>query len=240
MSMMDPNLLFSTENSISLLSKSSPSQLQAETLQKANKLSHVPCKFFKQGTCTAGANCTFSHSSDISSESALCRYFIKGNCKFGTKCALLHTMSPYNLDRTIQLNERSGPSFWYSSPAASFGNSKWSIPSSFDNNNSNSILYQEDEDEINDAAMLPSSLNDLLFTPSELHSRRLRQQEDYYSSDASNWRVPFITKKKEDWSDDDDVQFFMEQDETTCNSMENTLTALFQNKMKVNQNNVLL
>lgn len=59
-------------------------------------MSHVPCKFYKQGTCTAGANCTFSHSSDLSSESAVCKYFVKGNCKFGTKCALLHTMSPYN------------------------------------------------------------------------------------------------------------------------------------------------
>lgn len=58
-------------------------------------MSHVPCKFYKQGTCTAGANCTFSHSSDLSSESAVCKYFVKGNCKFGTKCALLHTMSPY-------------------------------------------------------------------------------------------------------------------------------------------------
>lgn len=58
-------------------------------------MSHVPCKFFKQGTCTAGANCTFSHSSDLSSESAVCKYFVKGNCKFGTKCALLHTMSPF-------------------------------------------------------------------------------------------------------------------------------------------------
>ncbi|CEI91834.1 hypothetical protein CU097_012459 [Rhizopus azygosporus] len=62
---------------------------------KQSNLSHVPCKFFKQGTCTAGANCTFSHNSDLSSESAVCKYFIKGNCKFGTKCALLHTMSPY-------------------------------------------------------------------------------------------------------------------------------------------------
>ncbi|KAI9485550.1 MAG: hypothetical protein EXX96DRAFT_533894 [Benjaminiella poitrasii] len=63
---------------------------------KLSNLSHVPCKFYKQGTCTAGANCTFSHNSDLSSESAVCKYFIKGNCKFGTKCALLHTMSPYN------------------------------------------------------------------------------------------------------------------------------------------------
>ncbi|CAO3646788.1 unnamed protein product [Mucor fragilis] len=67
---------------------------------KSSNLSHVPCKFYKQGTCTAGANCTFSHSSDLSSESAVCKYFVKGNCKFGTKCALLHTMSPYGTSAT--------------------------------------------------------------------------------------------------------------------------------------------
>ncbi|KAI9316864.1 hypothetical protein BX666DRAFT_1821910, partial [Dichotomocladium elegans] len=58
----------------------------------ASNLSHVPCKFFKQGTCTAGANCIFSHNPDPTSESAVCKYYLKGNCKFGAKCALLHTM----------------------------------------------------------------------------------------------------------------------------------------------------
>ncbi|KAI8145616.1 hypothetical protein BJV82DRAFT_511506, partial [Fennellomyces sp. T-0311] len=57
-----------------------------------SNLSHVPCKFFKQGICTAGANCVFSHSQDLTSESAVCKYFLKGNCKFGAKCALLHTL----------------------------------------------------------------------------------------------------------------------------------------------------
>ena len=64
--------------------------------QLASNLSHVPCKFFKQGTCTAGANCIFSHNPDPTSGSSVCKYFRKGNCKFGTKCALLHTMSPFS------------------------------------------------------------------------------------------------------------------------------------------------
>ncbi|KAI9305294.1 hypothetical protein BJ944DRAFT_143414, partial [Cunninghamella echinulata] len=58
----------------------------------APSLAHVPCKFFKQGTCTAGANCIFSHNINPTSETAVCRYYLKGTCKFGTKCALLHTM----------------------------------------------------------------------------------------------------------------------------------------------------
>ncbi|CDH60842.1 predicted protein [Lichtheimia corymbifera JMRC:FSU:9682] len=65
---------------------------------KPSNLSHVPCKFFKQGTCTAGANCIFSHNPDPTSESAVCKYYLKGNCKFGSKCALLHTMSAYAPD----------------------------------------------------------------------------------------------------------------------------------------------
>ncbi|ORZ26065.1 hypothetical protein BCR42DRAFT_291436, partial [Absidia repens] len=58
----------------------------------AANLSHVPCKFFKLGACTAGTNCTFSHNPTPTSEASVCKYFIKGNCKFGAKCALLHTM----------------------------------------------------------------------------------------------------------------------------------------------------
>ncbi|KAI7902594.1 uncharacterized protein BX663DRAFT_509778 [Cokeromyces recurvatus] len=124
--MTDQNLTFypssSPDFALDLLSKSSPSQLQQHkrtttrtsdssffqnnnksnhysipnNMIKLSNLSHVPCKFYKQGTCTAGTNCTFSHNSDLSSEAAVCKYFIKGNCKFGTKCALLHTMSSYN------------------------------------------------------------------------------------------------------------------------------------------------
>ncbi|ORZ03003.1 hypothetical protein BCR43DRAFT_482570 [Syncephalastrum racemosum] len=73
--------------------------VSARQLQQQNKpanLSHVPCKFFKQGTCTAGANCLFSHSQSLTNESAVCKYFLRGNCKFGSKCALLHTLSPEN------------------------------------------------------------------------------------------------------------------------------------------------
>lgn len=68
-------------------------------------MSHVPCKFYKQGTCTAGANCTFSHSSDLSSQ-AVCKFYLKGNCKFGTKCALLHTMSPFGSSSSSSTSSR--------------------------------------------------------------------------------------------------------------------------------------
>ncbi|KAF2435997.1 hypothetical protein EJ08DRAFT_667416 [Tothia fuscella] len=49
--------------------------------------SHVPCKFFRQGTCQAGKACPFLHSAE---SMAPCKYFQKGNCKFGMKCANEH------------------------------------------------------------------------------------------------------------------------------------------------------
>lgn len=55
-------------------------------------LSHVPCKFFKQGICQAGTLCPFSHNLDgsLGADKLPCKYFQKGNCKFGLKCALAH------------------------------------------------------------------------------------------------------------------------------------------------------
>ncbi|ONH73140.1 Zinc finger protein LEE1, partial [Pichia kudriavzevii] len=55
-------------------------------------LSHVPCKFFRQGACQAGNSCPFSHATDSSSSLQPCKYFLKGNCKFGVKCALAHVL----------------------------------------------------------------------------------------------------------------------------------------------------
>ncbi|GAP89895.2 putative protein cps3 [Rosellinia necatrix] len=54
--------------------------------------SHVPCKFFRQGTCQAGSACPFSHDLGAASET-VCKYFAKGNCKFGPKCANVHVLA---------------------------------------------------------------------------------------------------------------------------------------------------
>ncbi|KAK3936327.1 zinc finger protein LEE1 [Diplogelasinospora grovesii] len=53
--------------------------------------SHVPCKFFRQGACQAGAACPFSHDIGTAAEN-ICKYFAKGNCKFGPKCANIHVL----------------------------------------------------------------------------------------------------------------------------------------------------
>ncbi|KAK5993072.1 Protein cps3 [Cladobotryum mycophilum] len=53
--------------------------------------SHVPCKFYRQGTCQAGNACPFSHDLGAAAEN-ICKYFAKGNCKFGPKCANIHVL----------------------------------------------------------------------------------------------------------------------------------------------------
>ncbi|KAJ7083233.1 hypothetical protein C8R44DRAFT_894569 [Mycena epipterygia] len=60
---------------------------------KAKDLSHVPCKFYKVGSCTAGSSCPFSHSLvEAGGQKDVCAWFVKGNCKFGHKCALAHVL----------------------------------------------------------------------------------------------------------------------------------------------------
>ncbi|KNE59887.1 hypothetical protein AMAG_05336 [Allomyces macrogynus ATCC 38327] len=55
---------------------------------------HIPCKFYKAGLCSAGTNCSFSHTRDPMASPAICKYHAKGACKFGTKCALAHLGPP--------------------------------------------------------------------------------------------------------------------------------------------------
>lgn len=57
-----------------------------------SKLLHVPCKFYRQGVCQAGAQCPFSHNLQgvLAADKLPCKYFQKGNCKFGLRCALAH------------------------------------------------------------------------------------------------------------------------------------------------------
>ncbi|KAI5996160.1 hypothetical protein EDD15DRAFT_2545652 [Pisolithus albus] len=65
---------------------------------KQKDLSHVPCKFFKVGACTAGSSCPFSHVVPEPGQSKdACAWFIKGNCKFGHKCALAHVLPGQNM-----------------------------------------------------------------------------------------------------------------------------------------------
>ncbi|KAH7344697.1 hypothetical protein B0J17DRAFT_712348 [Rhizoctonia solani] len=67
----------------------------------AKDLSHVPCKFFRVGGCTAGPSCPFSHHVAEPGAKSVCTWFVKGSCKFGHKCALAHVLpgQPMSMDK---------------------------------------------------------------------------------------------------------------------------------------------
>ncbi|KAH9885986.1 hypothetical protein C8Q73DRAFT_769340 [Cubamyces lactineus] len=68
-------------------------QKHKSSATKTKDLSHVPCKFFKVGSCTAGSSCPFSHQVlEPGQPKEVCAWFVKGNCKFGHKCALAHVL----------------------------------------------------------------------------------------------------------------------------------------------------
>ena len=59
---------------------------------------HVPCKFFRQGTCQAGAACPFLHSTDTAIETAPCKYFTKVHRKIIT-CPWVCEYTDMNMHR---------------------------------------------------------------------------------------------------------------------------------------------
>ncbi|KAF8870204.1 hypothetical protein BD779DRAFT_1581592 [Infundibulicybe gibba] len=75
------------------IDKNSKQKSSASAAKSAKDLSHVPCKFFKVGACTAGSSCPFSHNlQEPGGQKETCTWFVKGNCKFGHKCALAHIL----------------------------------------------------------------------------------------------------------------------------------------------------
>jgi len=49
----------------------------------------VPCRYFKQGQCSYGANCQYSHELNAKGTPP-CVYFLKGHCAKGDKCTFRH------------------------------------------------------------------------------------------------------------------------------------------------------
>ncbi|KAL5496035.1 hypothetical protein ACEPAH_3128 [Sanghuangporus vaninii] len=73
--------------------KESNKPSKSSSSSKSKDVSHVPCKFFKVGSCTAGQSCPFSHQvQQPGQQKDVCAWFVKGNCKFGHKCALAHIL----------------------------------------------------------------------------------------------------------------------------------------------------
>lgn len=83
--------------------KSSPQSALPESGKKpGSKVSHVICKFYKAGNCSAGSACQFSHNlPEVGQGKPICQWFVKGNCRFAHKCALAHILpgQPMSMDR---------------------------------------------------------------------------------------------------------------------------------------------
>ncbi|KAG7192901.1 uncharacterized protein KQ657_001358 [Scheffersomyces spartinae] len=104
-------------------------------------LSHVPCKFYKQGICQAGNSCPFSHNLDgtLAADKLPCKYFQKGNCKFGLKCALAHFLpdgTKVNSRNLISLSPPKSELNHSTTTAANNNNNNNNINNSISNNNS--------------------------------------------------------------------------------------------------------
>ncbi|WBW74811.1 zf-CCCH type zinc finger protein [Schizosaccharomyces osmophilus] len=103
--------------------KSPMPKIAQDHVAPVKNLQHVPCKFFRHGTCTAGENCPFSHS--LETERPVCKYHLKGNCKFGSKCALSHSLPVNDSAIPSGLSETNPPP-----NHLPFGNSMKHMPSS--------------------------------------------------------------------------------------------------------------
>ncbi|VDK27392.1 unnamed protein product [Gongylonema pulchrum] len=53
------------------------------------------CKFFREGYCRDGDNCSYSHdATDSGRKAELCKFYQQGYCKKGLQCPLLHGEYP--------------------------------------------------------------------------------------------------------------------------------------------------
>ncbi|KAK9817870.1 hypothetical protein WJX72_003429 [[Myrmecia] bisecta] len=52
-----------------------------------------PCRFFKQGRCSKGADCPFPHVGEPVTRFICCRYFKQGSCMKGALCEYSHDLS---------------------------------------------------------------------------------------------------------------------------------------------------
>ncbi|KAF8320315.1 hypothetical protein DL93DRAFT_1831198 [Clavulina sp. PMI_390] len=122
-------------------------------------LSHVPCRFFKAGACTAGASCPFSHAtSEPGQPKGICQWYVKGNCKFGHKCALAHVLpgQPMNMDRKNKRAEQQAAKAGATAAAAGSGGSAPSAPKDRESNDSKRAPHHEKTESTSSSSGKPS------------------------------------------------------------------------------------
>eukprot|EP00051_Salpingoeca_urceolata_P031979 m.13749 g.13749 ORF g.13749 m.13749 type:complete len:421 (-) comp4649_c0_seq1:488-1750(-) len=49
----------------------------------------VRCKFHRQGACTKGSSCPFSHDKSVKADN-VCKFFLSGTCSYGSRCRYDH------------------------------------------------------------------------------------------------------------------------------------------------------
>ncbi|KAH3902168.1 uncharacterized protein SCODWIG_02594 [Saccharomycodes ludwigii] len=139
---------------------------------------HVPCKFYRQGSCQAGDSCSFSH--DLNKRPNVCKYFKRGECKFGDKCCNLHIAR----DDTLRNIPRINTNFDYPDVVLKLENTGITgdnIENMRDNTVGEGFDDQdESDDELTDSFFLPSDLSNLLTT--EQHQK----QHDYHNRSFSS------------------------------------------------------
>jgi hypothetical protein len=61
------------------------------SIGKKEFVSRIPCKYWLEGACQKGDECTFSHNIIPQKKDTICKFFITGNCLKGEEaCIYLH------------------------------------------------------------------------------------------------------------------------------------------------------
>lgn len=153
--------------------------------------SHVPCKFFRQGSCQAGSSCPFSHSlNSTTADQTPCEYFKRGNCKFGLKCANAHILPDgVRLNPPRQQTRSRQQHYTPSNNAISSNNKNYTAV------NSESCIFEEDEEDLVEEDIFQGDEGEEFYIPNDfadlLTSEELKRRNSRSSRSSSSTSLSF-------------------------------------------------
>lgn len=68
--------------------------------EKADLLKSKPCRFFRNGVCKNGANCTYSHNVEREKKKEICKFYLQDSCTKGDDCLYYHGTFPCKFHHT--------------------------------------------------------------------------------------------------------------------------------------------